>query len=92
MDPTIVPSMSNINQRVMTRDGRVSDQNLYGNLTGTHNRIANSVGSNKPSIVEDYAKQTSSHIELTTSSNNLRSDLQSDTGRGSLVTTTVVIP
>ena len=43
------PEMGSLPQRMMTSEGRVSDNNLYGNLTGVKNRIATSVASNQNS-------------------------------------------
>ena len=63
LDPTIVSSIDPIvSQRaVMTRDGRVSDQKLYGNLTGTVHRQTHSIGRSSKNLSIDQS--TSKNIE-----------------------------
>ena len=39
-----------IQQRLMTSEGRISTQNLYGNLTGVQNRHTTVIGSSSGSV------------------------------------------
>ena len=68
-----------IQQRLMTSEGRVSTQNLYGNLTGVHNRHNTAIGSGSNSV--HHSKGDSRDDELNTKS-YLQSELvDSESGK-----------
>lgn len=88
-------------KRTMTSEGRVSSHNLYGNLTGTHNRVATSIGTSSAgsnSIEQNHSpniqfklQNSKNSVDAQSKSNLLlSSELNSDPGRNSIVTRDVV--
>ena len=76
-----------MHKRVMTRDGRVSDHNLYGNLTGVQNRVNTSIAESSSQKTKHFTLSKGS-LDAQSKSNNIMSELNSDSGRASLATAT----